>query len=158
MTSRFDPSVEEILLHSGWVPNRDVGPIADQWLSEIDAGGFWQAFPAASRIVHEFGGLLIGSPGPGQDMARQQIRVDPRLAAYVRDEAAEYEHRLARKIYPIGEGEDGNYVIVVSPDERVFMIGPWLSEAGRSWNEALSNLVLGRRGSAIDEPAGRPGS
>ena len=84
-------------------------------------------------------------------MARQRVVVDPRRGTYVADDTGEYETVIGHSIFPVGEEADGQYVLAMAANGSVFAIGPWLTQLGQDWDEAVSNLVLGRRGSRLPD-------
>jgi hypothetical protein len=79
---RFLPEVEQVLRESGWFPGR-VAPLSQlkQWLiidEQIDNRGLQcRMFPAAWRVLHEFGGLLIHQDASGASLSRKIFSFDP---------------------------------------------------------------------------------
>src|SRR3954468_13334114 len=70
--NRFSPEVLKMLRKAGWFPGRDIS-------DNLELPPGFQPFPAALRVLREFGLLQIGHKGSGVRRARCPGVLDPML-------------------------------------------------------------------------------
>jgi hypothetical protein len=113
------------------------------------SGGRLRAFPAARRIVSEFGGVRCGRRGAGLRRAVRLLTFDPGLGAYAATALDEFAEVIGVPLFPIG-AEGGDAIVAVDELGRLFVLdqaGEWF--VGQSIDEALVSLLAG------DGPAAR---
>jgi hypothetical protein len=113
------------------------------------SGGQLRAFPAARRVIAEFGGVRCGRRGAGLRRAVRLLTVDPGLGAYAVCALDEFAQLIGVPLFPIG-AEGGDAIVVIDELGRVFVLdqaGEWF--VGESIDEALVSLLAG------DGPAAR---
>ncbi|WXA90048.1 SUKH-3 domain-containing protein [Pendulispora brunnea] len=99
---------------------------------------------AAYKALAEFGGLKMDISGPGVDFAKGSFQLDPTLALGEEDRFGTYENR-SRRLYPLGEAYGGNPFLGIDEQGCVFVLMDEASRIGRSIEEALEGLLLGRK-------------
>lgn len=142
-SDRFSPFVENALRKAGWFPNRNKNEFVSQWKLELEKSDGWEIFPAAEKVLLEFGGLKIDQNGAGQTCAREPFEINPTLAIYESDRFGDCEVELKTKLYPLGEAANRYYFLVIGEDGRVFLIMTDIHLIGETFDEALENLIIG---------------
>jgi len=141
MTERFPSAVIELLRAAGWQPGREV-----ELPSELP--GDYEIFPRAADVLREFGGLHIGTAGPGQECATSDLAVTPKAA----DGLSEYTGRTTSdgaKLYPIGEFSNGHATLLIDHRGQVYMYFDVLEPFADSFDQALCQLLLGLRRTGV---------
>jgi hypothetical protein len=135
---RFPDAIYQLLSHSGWYEGRDV-------LDKVRIPEGFELFPAAEKVLREFGNLHIGACGPGKDWATIDVELDPLLGEGYEEDLAECEERLGVKLYPLGEGCNGHEEIIIDEQGRVFewQLFDELAPCATSFDRALEVLLLG---------------
>jgi hypothetical protein len=157
---RFRPEVDAALLRMGWYAGRDVSAQVDGWLSGALPRDYDRAFardgypeyrptPAARAVLDEFGGLFATGGLTGVSRATSNFQIFPLdgkgdLTGFVFD-VQELAERIGKRVFQVGEAERGMGALAVDEDGRVYLIGPVIYLAGRTIDEALSNMLLGLR-------------
>ncbi|MEN3310646.1 MAG: hypothetical protein V7603_6848 [Micromonosporaceae bacterium] len=155
---RFPPEVDAALLRMGWYPGRDVAAQVDEWLARALPRDYDNAFerdgyppyrptPAAMAVLREFGGLAAAGGLTGVSMATTNFRIFPLdgkgdLTGFVFDVQLLGE-RIGKRVFQVGEAERGMAALAVDEDGRVYLVGPVVYHAGRTIDEALTNMLLG---------------
>jgi hypothetical protein len=133
----------EMLRRSGWFPGRDV-------LDEILLPPHFTSFPAALGVLREFGYLTIGGEGPGVEVARTPVVIDPMKGRSFYNHCVEFEDLLQIKLYPLGEASHA--LVVIDEKDRVFLLFEDLFFVDYSFDNALDNLINGlRKPQVVDE-------
>lgn len=136
--SHFSAPTLNYLKQAGWYPKREI---------QIPFAQEAHIFPAALRVLQEFGNLNIGERGQGINLAKDSV--DFRVMYYdwkKGDWHFDYVDELARSIdmraYPIGFTSNGGNLVV---DElgRVFMLGDIDFFVGDSIEEAIEKIING---------------
>lgn len=140
---RFSDEVTSMLKRGGWFPGRN---IAD---TMILPSGF-VIFPAAQKVLAEFGYLRLGIPGPGIECARGEINMDPMYAANDIEGYEEYGELIHRALYPLGIVDNLDY-LAIDEDGTVYLFGDEFWFVGTSFDAALDTLLLGKLTPQIDE-------
>ena len=152
---RHDPDVERLLLAAGWHPGRRVAELVTQWRGALESDGGFQLHAAAESVLLEYGGLVIESHGPGRDLARAPLHLDPMLALGEEDRLHEYFPELAgRDLFPLGETDHGHAFLAIDRQGAVVQVMDEVYGKWSSFDEALESLLLGRRGTDYGEAAG----
>lgn len=101
----------------------------------------------ASRALDEFGGLVVKVSGPGFDMAKTGFTVDPRPVFSELDRLQEYASSFSPEIelFPLGETLDGHAILAIDQRGRVFLVMDSVMLIGETVEEAIANLILGKR-------------
>jgi hypothetical protein len=134
---RFAPQVVEMLKESGWFEGRNTeGSLC---LPE----GF-EMFPAASRVLVEFGGLKGGQVGAGITMAASDFELRPELAQGESDRFHEFEKKLGVRLYPLGEAHRGHYFLAIDENGRIYLAMDEIIVLGENFEAGVENLILGK--------------
>jgi hypothetical protein len=145
---RFPEEVENTLVAAGWLPGRDASARVDPWLDVFCArsvgGRHHDAFPAARRILHEFGLLDIDQFGFGEQEPLQPVHLFPMDVWIDPWDYARLARSLGKQLFPIGQvGESGDYLLA-DFDGRVFRIGELgVHFLGDTIDAALEVLIRG---------------
>ncbi|MBO0867006.1 MAG: SUKH-3 domain-containing protein [Micromonosporaceae bacterium] len=161
---RFPAEVNQRLLDIGWFAGRDVSDQVDPWLARwaevlpsfrLQERGYppYQPLPAATAVLREFGGLVSTDNGPGVTSAKIPFVIYPRegaddLSRFVVD-VAQLADRLGKRLFQVGELEDGTLALLVAEDGGVYATGAVELEFGATFDEALRHLLLGYHGEEI---------
>jgi hypothetical protein len=125
-----------MLSEAGWFPGRDV-------FSQLRLPAGFTLFPAAQRVLQEFGMLRIGREGPGRMFARTPVVLDPMLCEGADDWFSDYAGLLQSCLYPLGETVSGGALVAIDDRGRVFLIFEGISFVGDTFEGALDNLLRG---------------
>jgi hypothetical protein len=134
---RFAPQVVEVLKESGWFEGRNT----EGFLRLPD--GF-KMFPAAGRVLVEFGGLKGGQVRAGITMAASDFDLRPELAQGESDRFQEFEKKLGVRLYPLGEAHRGHCFLVIDENGRVYAAMDDIAVLGENFEAGIENLILGR--------------
>ena len=133
---RFSNDIVHILEKSGWFPERNVENL-------LKLPDDFVIFPAALKVLKEFGLLHFGERGPGIECARTSINCDPMLADGESELFREYSEQLHRKLYPIGEAHDGYYFLAIDESGTIFLLMDDLRFVHTHFEGAVENLLTG---------------
>jgi hypothetical protein len=118
------------LFLAGWRPRRNR-------LRQLRLPISMELFPAAERVLAEFGGLTFGS-------RTEHIALDPAWGEAFADEIKAYASLIGARLYPIGvmEHQDRHYILI---DERgvVYTLIDQLEPLASSFHRAIEFLVRG---------------
>lgn len=145
---RFSTQTLEMLREAGWFPGRDVS-------RDLKLPRGFKPFPAALKVLAEFGNLRIGRDGPGIEFRRKPVILDPMLVAGEDDRYAEFSRLLGVGLYPLGETADGHAFLAIDELGRVFFIFGDMFFVGDSFESALENLLLGKKMPPVVDEEGR---
>lgn len=142
--ARFSLQTEQVLRGAGWYPGRQVPEMVTSWEGEAMLSEF-QMFPAAKRVLLEFGGLFVDQSGSGETCAREPFDIDPTRAGYEGERFSELSRLVDTKFYPLGEAFGGTcYWAISEYDQLYILMDDILFLLGKNIDEALENLILGR--------------
>jgi hypothetical protein len=136
----YDAETMEVLAEAGWHPGRviDVG----DWCDRLRADGFGVCHEAAQQFMAELGGLSVdGSDRPGVTRYRERFELDPLLCLGESDRFDDWNERLGRSVYPVGE-LDGRYFLGLDEQSVLYIVIDWIGSFG-PLPVALDRLVLG---------------
>lgn len=139
---RFSNTVELTLKDAGWFAGRNVNDQVEEWSRNLHFDGF-EIFPAAERVLAEFGGLIVTQDAPGLSCAREPFSVVPTLAAGEADRFGEFATHLKTRLYPLGEAAGGNCFLAIAENGEVFLIMDDILWLGQNMDQALEKLILG---------------
>jgi hypothetical protein len=147
---RFPHEVARVLAGGGWM-SADAEKLSDAMIAHAVevSGRRLTPFPAARRVLAEFGGVRCGRRGPGLRRAVRLLTIDPGPGAYAAATLAEFAEVIGVPLFPLGV-EGGDAIVAVDELGRVFVLdqgGEWF--VGQSIDEALVSLLAG------DGPAAR---
>jgi hypothetical protein len=159
-TSRFPPDVNEMLLGLGWRRGRDVRAAVDAWLSgelpgvaalpfERDGYPRYEPFPAALKVLYEFGGLTSLANGRGRTAAQTPFsiygsgRFDD-LGSFAVDVEL-FGQRIGQRVFQVGDVERRMAALVVDEKGAVYLVGPVDLYAGDDIDQALVAMLQGLR-------------
>ena len=101
---------------------------------------------AAEATLLEYGGLHVGSVGPGIDLARSDVQFDPMLASGERDLFADAFPELhGRDVFPLGEAHHGHGFVGLAASGEAFLVMDEVYARWSSFHAALRGLLLGIR-------------
>ncbi|MFE4454275.1 SUKH-3 domain-containing protein [Streptomyces sp. NPDC056796] len=148
-SSRFPAAVDTALRDAGWRPGRWDIRQAEEWADALrshasPAGHQHAVFPAAVEAWAEFGGLRITPPAPGRQIATTTVRIDPLRGLHLARTLGDLGRALETEVAPLGEEGDGQAVLAIDNEGRVYSIdhtGDWY--LGSDIDRALETLVTG---------------
>lgn len=140
---RFTEAIVEMLHQAGWRSGRDV-------MATVQLPRGFRLFPAAARVLAEFGNLRMGRHGPGLEMARRTVRIDPMLALGENEEFAQVETVIGCALYPLGEINEGQAFVAIDEQGRTFIVGDLLLYVDANFDDALDRLLTGKSAVRID--------
>jgi len=144
---RHDPEVERLLLAAGWYRGRQVADLVAQWRRALESEGGFTLHAPAESVLLEYGGLVIDAHGPGRDLARSPLHLDPTLALGEEDRLHDYFPELAgRGFFPLGETDHGHAFLAIDHRGAVVQVMDEVYGEWPSFETALESLLLGRRG------------
>ena len=143
MQYRFEPSVAEVLVKSGWFSGRSVETLVKHWKIELMKSDSLQMFPAAEKALLEFGGIKCSQRTMGKDLPVKSFEVNPSLAVYEEDRLEEFSSELGIEFYPLGEASGGYYFLAIAEDGKVYWLMENLFLIGKNFDEALHNMIIG---------------
>ncbi|MEK7949264.1 SUKH-3 domain-containing protein [Luteolibacter soli] len=135
MKERFPSEVEAMLREAGWYPGRSELP--------VELPNDYSIFPWARKALEEFGGLHVGSSGPGRDLARSNIQFEPDAAEGLAPHVSQTDDGL--RLYPLGEIDNGHAHLLIDELGSVYYYFDELEKVGVTLDEALINLLLGMK-------------
>ncbi|MER5550190.1 SUKH-3 domain-containing protein [Streptomyces sp. NPDC002793] len=148
-TTRFPVAVDAALRDAGWRPGRWDIRQAEEWADALrsyasPAGHQHAVFPAAVEAWAEFGGLRISSTAPGRQIATTTARIDPLSGLHLARTLGDLGRALETEVAPLGEEGDGQAVLAIDSEGRVYSIdhtGDWY--LGSDIDRALETLMTG---------------
>ncbi len=143
----WPPEVLEVLKAPGWTAGRRVDT-AD-WRSMSEAVGIVM-HEAAEAFLQEFGGLTVSIGGPGINRAREPFELNPELAWGEDDRFCEWSHSLGRRLFPLGELDDGRFFPGIDEGSEIWPVETWVASFG-PMPHALENLIPGVMPRRIDD-------
>jgi len=142
--TRFSRQSERLLRQAGWHPGRQVPELVSTWKSHPSIADL-EMFETAERFLLEFGGITVTQSGPGVTLARSPFKIDPTLAPYQSDLFKDRGSMVDTRLYPVGEAEDAMYYLAIGENGRVYYVMEDIVLAGYTEDEALENILIGRR-------------
>lgn len=138
MSRVHSPKIERILRSAGWTPGR-----------RIDLR-VWNAFPvppftAAQSVLTEFGGLHLGSTGPGIDCATSDVDLTPQWPNRQFTDYPDLERSLGQRLYPLGVTHRANMDLLIDESGRVYELQDDLHFVASTFADALEIILLGKR-------------
>ncbi|MGW8888340.1 SUKH-3 domain-containing protein [Streptomyces sp. NPDC055749] len=148
-STRFPVAVDSALREAGWQPGRWDIRQAEEWADALrshasPAGHRHAVFPAAVEAWAEFGALRITASAPGRQIAPAVVRIDPLSGLHLARTLGDLGRALETEISPLGEEGDGQAVLAIDIEGRVYSIdhtGDWY--LGADIDQALATLVTG---------------
>lgn len=148
-TTRFPVAVDAALRDAGWQPGRWDIRQAEEWADALrshasPAGHQHAVFPAAVEAWAEFGGLRITATAPGRQIATATVHIDPLGGLHLARTLGDLGRALDTEVAPLGEEGDGQAVLAIDSEGRVYSIdhtGDWY--LGSDIDRALETLMTG---------------
>ncbi|MDQ0795918.1 SUKH-3 domain-containing protein [Streptomyces sp. B1I3] len=148
-STRFAVPLDAALREAGWQPGRWNIRQAEEWADALrshasPAGHQHAVFPAAVEAWAEFGGLRITGSAPGRQIAPAAVRIDPLSGLHLARTLGDLGRALRTEVAPLGEEGDGQAVLAIDIEGRVYSIdhtGDWY--LGSDIDRALEALVTG---------------
>jgi hypothetical protein len=114
-----------------------------RWRVALEAEGY-VLHAAAEAVLLEYGGLRVGSVGPGREVARSDVWLDPSVAAGERERFEDWLPELrGRTVVPVGEAHHSHGFVGVTPDGEVYLVMDGVYGRWPSFQAALQALLLG---------------
>jgi hypothetical protein len=163
---RFEPEVRERLLGLGWQSGRDIREKVDAWLAgwvdelaelpfERDGYPRYEPFPAALKVLYEFGGLYSLANGRGITSAQIPFDIYPNGRT---DDLMQFAvavqmlgEGIGQRAFQVGNVERGMGGLAVDELGRVFAVGPVELFLGENIEEALTRMLRGIRAQELPE-------
>jgi len=142
--TRFSKQSERVLRRAGWYPGRQVPELVSKWKNHPAIADI-EMFETAERFLLEFGGIEVTQSGPGVNLARSPFKIDPTVAYHQSDLFTEFGRMVDTRLYPLGEAADRWYYLAIGENGRVYYVMEDIVLAGYTEDEALENLLIGRR-------------
>lgn len=147
--SRFPAEVEIVLRASGWTEGRQVPETSAEAIRIVCAqpgadGSRHVLFPAAEAALAEFGGIFVRQDEAGIELRRRPFAIDPTMAAGTAATLADLGRLLGVGLFPLGVEGDGDAVLAIDEQGRVFAVdhaGEWF--LGPTLEAALGTLITG---------------
>ncbi|WP_327117755.1 SUKH-3 domain-containing protein [Streptomyces sp. NBC_01341] len=147
--TRFSLNVDTALRNAGWAPGRWDIRQAEEWADALrshasPAGHQHAVFPAAVEAWAEFGGLRITAIAPGRQIATTAVAIDPLNGLHLARTLSDLGRALQTEVAPLGEEGDGQAVLAIDSEGRVYSIdhtGDWY--LGSDIDRALEALMTG---------------
>ncbi|MFJ2571491.1 SUKH-3 domain-containing protein [Streptomyces halstedii] len=158
-SARFPGPVEAALREAGWEPGRWDIRQAEEWADALrshtsPAGHQHAVFPAAVEAWAEFGRLRITASAPGRQIAPAVLRVDPLRGLHLARTLGDLGRALETEVAPLGEEGDGQAVLAIDNEGRVYSIdhtGDWY--LGSDIDRALGTLITGVQPTRLSQTA-----
>lgn len=147
----WEMETEMALRAAGWKPDRCERELVQRWRTKLEYPGGFQMFPAAERILEEFGGLQASKDGPGRTCARGSFEINAELGWGEEDRFGAFSDFVDGRLFPIGEIDHGHAFLGVDESGVVYLIGDWLSRLGSDIYEALDAILLGKKSVLVAE-------
>jgi hypothetical protein len=145
---RFPDEVAAVLADGGWAPRDTDDVLADAAIERVCAVPGREhrhvPFPAATRALTDFPGIVCGRRGPGQRHWIRVFEINPLAAAYSADILADIGALLGVRLFPLGSEGNGDTMLAVDQHGRVFALdqaGEWF--LGDTVDAALVTLITG---------------
>lgn len=132
--SHLPDSIQSLFIVAGWTPKQPQ-------LSSLDVSSC-----SAAYVLSEFGGLEVGSCGPGLECATSNIRFLSNVNAGKNSVITPWERKLGLLVAVADAHNDhiivyvdrkGSYYFFTDPDEQLYF-------GGNSFGEAMERLLLGK--------------
>ncbi len=136
---------ERILRGIGWYPGRRVEDSVRSWEKVLDQEGAMEMFEAARSALIEFGELRSNADGPGIDCAKSPFILDPTGCLGDGEKIGDFAERIGKRLYPLGESFNGELLLVMDEQGRVYELMDAIYFTGNDIREALVNLIVGRQ-------------
>jgi hypothetical protein len=147
----MEPLVRQVLEDAGWREDRTSAPMLEIWKTRLKSS-YFEMFPAAARALSAFGGLNVVQRGAGINMPRDGFDLNPELAYGEEKRFERFAAAIGQRLFPLGEGGAGHYFLAIAEDGRIFAIAEGIELVGASIEEAVENLIVGRRGASLNGP------
>ncbi|WP_422753326.1 SUKH-3 domain-containing protein [Micromonospora sp. WMMD708] len=149
----MDDQLRRALLNAGWISGRQVD--IGRWQSLFAHAGL-PMHSAANSFLSEFGGLTFPYAGGGISRSRASVELDPLLAIDEEDLFLEWGQLVGRRIFPLGELDDGRYFVGIDESSSIYLVADWLGHFGEGMH-GLESLILGVAPEVVCDsyPAGR---
>ena len=123
-SKRFDRRTLIRLRRAGWHSGRDV-------LRELKLPSGFSLFPAALKVLAEFGGLDFRSRSG-------RTSLDPNAGEEILAEVKQYEERLGTCLYPLGICEGGDTIyILIDENGIIYALAGWLEPLASKFDMAI---------------------
>ena len=141
--SRYSELSLQMLKESGWYPGRNV-------LDNINLPSKFQIFPAATKVLQEFGYLCVGQTGPGITCIRSTVVFDPMEADGEDDRFLDWSTDINSPLYPLGSIDDCVFFLAIDQLGRTFLVMEGLVFLDVDFTRALDKLLIGIDGVYVE--------
>lgn len=141
----MNEEVRRVLMGAGWYPGRNIAAKVQLWADTLQREAGIEMFPAARRILIEFGDLNIFSRGPGLQGAKGSCMIDPSGAGTWGPFLEYFSDQLGCRLYPLGNVYDYDARLVVAESGRVSIVEDEVYWTVESMDKAFEVFILGTR-------------
>ncbi|HEY8816719.1 MAG TPA: SUKH-3 domain-containing protein [Candidatus Dormibacteraeota bacterium] len=135
--------VVQVLRSAGWNEGGVSKEQVAEWATRLEGLGYTVG-PAALDALQAYGGVHVEVGGLGDDTRRESFDFRQTHAAREFDRFSDFARDLGMGIVPLGEAARGNWFVGIAEDGRVFGVATEMWFYGRSIDEAVVNMILGR--------------
>jgi hypothetical protein len=149
MERRFHPDVERLLREGGWASGRRASSEVAHWRQRLESPAGFVLHDAAKSVLLEFGGLRLGRSGPGVNVGRATLNLDPTLVSddqLLRDGFPQFR---GRSLFPLGEVDGGHALLAVDISGEVYSFMDEVYGHWPTFDAALDGLLRGIRSQAV---------
>jgi len=153
MFKDLSADVDDLLREAGWYEERHV-------THTLTLPPEFSVFPRAREVLDEFWGLHFGSPGPGVDCAKNDVKIDPRLASHLASRLQGYGKVLQTRLFPLGEVHGGHAYVIIDEQGRMYVLSAMSDQffpLAPNFSRCLELVLLGKRISRAEIEAAWPG-
>jgi hypothetical protein len=139
--TRFRDVTQRALERAGWFPGRSVNDFVAN--AEVRLSPEFQLFASARAALLEFGGLQLNPVGRGVNVSLARVVLEPTLAWGEEDRFGGYQPILGKRLYPLGEYDNGHFFIAMDEAGAVHLIGVTFVTVAPTMDLALDGFILG---------------
>jgi hypothetical protein len=142
----FSEKSMQILRDGGWTEDRLLP--ADSFIEKLTKAGY-TPHPAALEVLQQFGGLEFSHEDLEGYRWRFHFDIDRTISICDIEDIEDYGNCIGTILCPVGEFDNGHFLVAVSEDGRVFSyFNPFICLDGVNYIEAIERYCM-RPGTTI---------